>query len=338
MAGASRTGVGIAGAGIGLALGAGLGVFLLSPNIPGATSADTSAATVASSEHEALEAKEQRAQRKAAAADEVVAASGQDIIDGVLDEQPVLVLATADADEDDVEKLRASLQRAGAIDAGVINLAEKFFSQDGADELKTIVANTLPAGTELSAENRDPGTHAGQALGAALTFAEGTDTPNSTTEDRGLLLETLADAEYLDYQSGTILPGQAVVLVTGVGANGGAADSSAEFAAKNQAAFAQALDEAGGATVAAGRAGDADATNAVEQLRADDAATAAVSTIDAVDQTWGRLAIVLAVAEQLQGASGAYGFGDSADAVLPDHDGDESAAESQNVHGHSENE
>lgn len=338
MAGASRTGVGIAGAGIGLALGAGLGVFLLSPNIPGATSADTSAATVASSEHEALEAKEQRAQRKAAAADEVVAASGQDIIDGVLDEQPVLVLATADADEDDVENLRASLQRAGAIDSGVINLAEKFFSQDGADELKTIVANTLPAGTELSAENRDPGTHAGQALGAALTFAAGTDTPNSTTEDRGLLLETLADAEYLDYQSGTILPGQAVVLVTGAGANGGAADSSAEFAAKNQAAFAQALDEAGGATVVAGRAGDADATNAVEQLRADDAATAAVSTIDAIDQTWGRLSTVLAVAEQLQGASGAYGFGDSADAVLPDHDDDESAAESQNSHGHSENE
>ena len=333
MAGASRTGVGIAGAGIGLALGAGLGVFLLSPNIPGATSADTSAATVASSEHEALEAKEQRAQRKAAAADEVVAASGQDIIDGVLDEQPVLVLATADADEDDVEKLRASLQRAGAIDSGVINLAEKFFSQDGADELKTIVANTLPAGTELSAENRDPGTHAGQALGAALTFAAGTDSPNSTTEDRGLLLETLADAEYLDYESGTILPGQAVVLVTGAGANGGAADSSAEFVAKNQAAFAQALDEAGGATVAAGRAGDADATNAVEQLRANDAATAAVSTIDAVDQTWGRLATVLAVAEQLQGASGAYGFGDSADAALPDQEGANPVANTKNSPG-----
>ena len=153
-----------------------------------------------------------------------------------------------------------------------------------------------------------------------------------------MLLETLADAEYLDYESGTILPGQAVVLVTGAGAAEGAADSSAEFAAKNQAAFAQALDEAGGATVVAGRAGDAEATNAGEQLRADDATTTAVSTIDAVDQTWGRLATVLAVAEQLQGASGAYGFGDSADAVLPDHDGDESATESQNAHGHSENE
>lgn len=315
MAGTPRAGVGIAGAGIGLALGAGLGVFLLSPNIPGAMNTGASSDTVASSEYESLEAQGKIAQRKAEAADEVVAAAGQDIINGVLDEQPVLVLATADASDEDVEKLRASLQRAGAIDSGLIKLSEKFFTQNGADQLKTIVANTLPAGTELSADNRDPGTHAGQALGAALTFAEGTDTPNSTTEDRGLLLETLAEAEYLEYESGTILPGQAIVMVTGSGSTA----SGADFVAKNQAAFAEALDEAGGATVIAGRVGHDEASNVITQLRGSDSTAGAVSTVEAVDQTWGRLATVLAVAEQLEGGSGAYGFSENADEVLPEH-------------------
>lgn len=315
MAGTPRAGVGIAGAGIGLALGAGLGVFLLSPNIPGAMNTGASSDTVASSEYESLEAEGKIAQRKAEAADEVVAAAGQDIINGVLDEQPVLVLVTADASDEDVEKLRASLQRAGAIDSGLIKLSEKFFTQNGADQLKTIVANTLPAGTELSADNRDPGTHAGQALGAALTFAEGTDTPNSTTEDRGLLLETLADAEYLEYESGTILPGQAIVMVTGSGSTA----SGADFVAKNQAAFAEALDEAGGATVIAGRVGHDEASNVITQLRGSDSTAGAVSTVEAVDQTWGRLATVLAVAEQLEGGSGAYGFSENADEVLPEH-------------------
>lgn len=315
MAGTPRAGVGIAGAGIGLALGAGLGVFLLSPNIPGAMNTGASSDTVASSEYESLETEGKFAQRKAEAADEVVAAAGQDIINGVLDEQPVLVLATADASDEDVEKLRASLQRAGAIDSGLIKLSEKFFTQNGADQLKMIVANTLPAGTELSADNRDPGTHAGQALGAALTFAEGTDTPNSTTEDRGLLLETLADAEYLEYESGTILPGQAIVMVTGSGSTA----SGADFVAKNQAAFAEALDEAGGATVIAGRVGHDEASNVITQLRGSDSTAGAVSTVEAVDQTWGRLATVLAVAEQLEGGSGAYGFSENADEVLPEH-------------------
>ena len=323
MAGTSRTGVGVAGAGIGLALGAAFGVFLLSPNIPGGTEALGSGDTVAASEHESLAQQQQRAERMADAADQVVAASGQEIINGVLDEQPVLMLATADADDDEVEKLRASLDRAGAIDSGLIQLAEKFFAQDGADELKTIVSNTLPAGTELSESERDPGTHAGQALGAALTFAEGTDTPNSTTEDRGLLLETLAEAGYLDYETGTILPGQAIVLVTGDGTSG----SAGEFAAKSQAAFAKALDEAGGATVVAGHGVAAESKGVLAQLRDDEDAAAAVSTVDAIDQTWGRLATVLAVVEQLEQGSGAYGYADNADAVMPENTGQDAGTD-----------
>lgn len=332
MAGTSRTGVGVAGAGIGLALGAAFGVFLLSPNIPGGTEALGSGDTVAASEHESLAQQQQRAERMADAADQVVAASGQDIINGVLDEQPVLVLATADADDGEVEKLRGSLDRAGAIDSGLIELSEKFFSQDGADELKTIVSNTLPAGTELSESERDPGTHAGQALGAALTFAEGTDTPNSTTEDRGLLLEALAAADYLDYETGTILPGQAIVLVTGDGtaAHGG------EFAAKSQAAFARALDVAGGATVVAGHGAAAESKGVLAQLRDDGDAAATVSTVDAIDQTWGRLATVLAVAEQLEQGSGAYGYAENADAVMPENAGQDSGSSSDSASAGSE--
>ena len=58
------------------------------------------------------------------------------------------------------------LNQAGAIDAGTITLEDSFFSQDGADQLKSIVANTLPAGAQLSETQLDPGTHAGEALGA----------------------------------------------------------------------------------------------------------------------------------------------------------------------------
>ena len=104
-------------------------------------------------------------------------------------------------------------------------------------------------------------------------------------------------------------------MVTGSGSTA----SGADFVAKNQAAFAEALDQAGGATVVAGRVGHDEANNVINQLRGSDSAAEAVSTVDAVDQTWGRLATVLAVAEQLESGSGAYGFSENADEVLPEH-------------------
>lgn len=297
-----RVGWLIGGIGFGIAAGVALGTLVIAPNMPESSSSGAAELGEATERADIAEA-------QAASADSVVGELAAGAVTGTLGERPVLVFRTADAVEEDVAGVEKLLSDAGAVDAGTITLAERFLTSEGADELKSIVANTLPAGARLSEDRLDPGLHAGEALGSALLLEPESGEEQASSEERGLLLRALRDAGFIDYEDGTILPAQVAVIITGDD------DGSSGLAARTLADFVAALDGRGNGAVLAGRIHTAADTGVVGLVRA--AADNGVSTVDSVDRAVGRMATVLAVREQLEGETGSYGSAESAEAASP---------------------
>jgi hypothetical protein len=108
-------------------------------------------------------------------------------------------------------------------------------------------------------------------------------------------------------------PGQlALVLTRGQAEGDGAGDKAATLAR-----FSAQLDRSGAGTVLAGDPDSAEGTGAVGVVRADTSATAILSTVDDVDIAAGRVAAILALAEQMDGVAGRYGVAANAQAPLP---------------------
>lgn len=303
----------IAGIAFGVAAGTAFGTYVLAPNLPENSDPNApSSADLAAAEETAAVNGVQAEQ-----ADSIIGHIVEDLVAGQLQDRPVLLMHTTDAEQTDIDDVAWLLQRAGAVNAGRIQLEEEFFNQDNADQLKSIVTNTLPAGAQLSETQLDPGTHAGEALGSGLMLNPESGEPQASTAERALLLGALRDTGYISYEDGTILPGQVVVLVTGD--SDGTGESS--YAAESQSLFARALDSRGSGVVVAGRIHTAADTGVIGRLRANPDAAANVSTVDSVGRTWGKMATVLSVRDELAGQSGAYGSAASAEAASPKLDG-----------------
>ncbi|MEX3514223.1 MULTISPECIES: copper transporter [unclassified Corynebacterium] len=293
----------IAGLGFGVAAGVALGALVLAPSM------DTTQAgggTSDSSDYEKAVQDKEIARAQANSSDSVVREFSADTVRDTLSDRPVLVISTPDAADGDLRGLQSLLHSAGAPKAGHLKLTEDFFTQDKADELKSIVANTLPAGAKLSEDKISPGTHAGQALGAAMLMDPDDAQPLASVDDRAQLLQALRKAGFIDYEDGTMRPAQAVLLVTGSEKEG--------YATETLGTFAEALEEVGGNTVLAGRVEQAAPDGVIGSLRGSDSQ---VSTVDSVDRSFARMAAVLAIAEQLDGGHGAYGSAASAEAAAP---------------------
>lgn len=294
----------VAGLGFGVAAGVALGALVLAPNISGGQvgTADDAIRT----EHQKTVQDNRILSAQADSGDKMVEGFAPDVVSGTLKDRPVLVIATSDAAEGDVAGVEKLLESAGSRSAGRIELTQNFFIQDKADELKSLVATTLPAGASLSKDAMDAGTHAGEALAAAVMLNPTTTEPLASVEDRAALLQTLRKAEFLTYKDGTILPAQAVVVVSGKGTGGYGADTLAHFA--------NAFEEVGKSTVLAAPVEQAAPEGAIGKLRGD---KSEVTTVDSINRAWARTAAVLATAEQLSGGAGSYGAAESAEADAP---------------------
>lgn len=304
-----RAGAATAGIAFGVAAGIALGTYVLAPNLPGGAAAENQ--TLIDERDEARFAAEvAEAQQQSADTfiEEVIPAA----ITDTLSDRQVLIMRTADSADKDYDALKKMLKIAGAGDSGTITLEEKFFAQDGADELKSIITNTLPAGVQLSVDKLDAGTHAGESMGSALALDPETAEDQANSEDRAIMLQALSGAGYVSYETGTILPAQVIILLTG---NDGSEEQ--QFAAQQQVEFARALDSRGGNVVVAGSINAASDTGTIGILRANANARQEVTTVDSVNRSWAQAAVVLGAREQLSGGAGAYGTAANAEAVAP---------------------
>ena len=315
----SRSGL-VAAAACGVAVGTAFGTFVLSPNLPGGALQESHDAVVAleQSEQEARIAKAQ-----ASTADSYIEASSTKFVADALKDIPVVVMTTADADADDVASVDTLLQASGASVVGRIGLTEKFFQQDSAEALKSIVANTLPAGAQLSVDNLDPGTHAGEALGAALlTDAEGK--PMADEQERALLLNALQQAGFMNIE-GAKDAARVAIIITGEQQHEDNSDVISPYAETNLGRLALGMNERGSGVVLAGRintAADGGAIDVVRTAQERESGSAqgairGVSTIDSVNMVYGQIGVILSARDQLLGKFGAYGAAESAEAAGP---------------------
>ncbi|MDO4908599.1 MAG: copper transporter [Corynebacterium sp.] len=231
-----------------------------------------------------------------------ITASGPVIVANKLFNVPVILMVTADANQDDVAAVQGLLGNAGIVNAGQINLDPSFFNQDSADQLNNVVTQTVPAGVQISTTKLDPGTHAGEVLGSALL-------PAASDADRGLVLNALSASGFIHTDLAAVHATPTIVLITGDGDQTG-------YPADALANFAQGMEDKGSQVVLAGRINNAQNGGAIDQIRhlAD---AHKPSTVDNLSTPVGRIGTVLAVAEQVKGARGDYGLASSASAVCP---------------------
>lgn len=267
-----RAGLIAAGLGWGLALGVALGALVLAPAMPGSVDlgfSEFKPEAKSNVDEEALAAAEARAEE----ANDLLAQESGSIVSGALKDVAVTIVRTAEADADDVESVRWLLNAAGASDSGELTLTERFTDQAGADELSTIVANTLPSRAQLSVQDRSPGTHAGESLAAVLLSDGASGESKTSPEDRTLVLETLQQAGFIEF-SGSLVPAEAIVIVDGP-------ERSGEFSAKLVSDFAKAIGAQGRTALA---------TQGARPALID-----GVKVVGGVDHEAGRIKTVLAV-------------------------------------------
>lgn len=201
--GARSSGLVAAGLGWGIAAGVALGTLLVAPAMDTVSGGAAASAPTEAGGDEAA-ASGAFADDQVADANDLLASRGDAMVDGVLDGVAVTIIRTASATDDDAAAVRWKANAAGASNSGGVTLTDKFTDMASADELASIIANTLPAGTQLSEDSRAPGTHAGQSLAAALTTA--------SADDRALVLEALQQAGFVELR-GQIVPADVIVLV-----------------------------------------------------------------------------------------------------------------------------
>lgn len=248
-----RLAAGITGAGLGIAAGAALGAYVLNPSGAGISLGGGSAAE----ERDAARVEAEQQSQRAEEANRIIEPMVGEVVRDALADVPVVVVATPDASNEQVQAATDTLRAAGAPDAGVLRLTDKFLSADGADQLKDIVNTSLPADVQLDPERRDPGRQAGQALAPVLELgADGGE--RASAEDRKLLLGSLRDGGFIDYEDGTLRPAQAVLIVGNAGTVSADSGADKRFGSTLVADLAEALAEGfdgGAAAPAEGEAG-----------------------------------------------------------------------------------
>lgn len=138
-----------------------------------------------------------RAEAHLAAADAFEATIGPRVIRDELVDRTVVVVTTPDADPADLEAVLRLVGAAGGHVTARLALTESFLDAAGADMLRTTIANTVPAGVQLHTGAVDPGSLAGDLLGAVLLTDPATGTPRGTPDERALALSTLRSGGFL---------------------------------------------------------------------------------------------------------------------------------------------
>jgi hypothetical protein len=224
----------------------------------------------------------------------------------------VVVFRTPDAADDDVDAVSRMAEQAGATVTGTISLTEEFVDANSAEKLLSVVNSPIvPAGAQLSTKSVDQGSQAGDLLGITLLINKDPKIPAVDDQQRDTVLAALRDTGFLTYGTERIGAANTALVVTGGGLGDDAGNKGATVAR-----FAAGLAPHGSGTVIAGRDGSSSGTSAVAVTRSDGALTAAVSTVDDVDATSGRITSVLALGDLISGGRpGQYGVGQGATSV-----------------------
>lgn len=271
-------------------------------------------AVTADREGEAAQVRQLTAERDALAAaqraaDDFATGIAPGVVRGTLTDVPV-TLVSAGGDPADTAAVAELVTAAGGTVSGQVRLTDAVADPARAEQLRALAARLLPAGAQLPASS-DAGTLAGGLLGAALLTPATGQPPDPGQAEA--VVAGLAAAGFAEQPTTPPAPGRLAVVVTGDAAQGVDAAESATATAR----LAAELDRRAGGAVLAGWTGSAGPQGAVGVARGDDAVARELSTVDGVQSGAGRVATVLALAEQNAGGAGRYGSGPGASGPVP---------------------
>jgi len=241
--------------------------------------------------------------RASAYDDAVSAAVGRHVVRGALAGQRLVLVVAPGAPSAVVAAVSDLARAAGATVAGQVMLTSAWIDPAQSTVLAGITQQLAPPTTKPGTGS--PASSAASALAASILTTKPA-AVGKTSDPATALLAGLVQGGFVQIK-GT--PGQAASLAVLIGPASG--DGSALLP------LADALAAAGTGTVVGAPQGSAQGDGLVAAVRNDAASRAAVSSVDCVDLAAGRIALVLAVAQEQIGRHGQYGMGPGADAPLP---------------------
>lgn len=244
-------------------------------------------------------------------ADRFATGVGPLAVRGLLARRTVVLITTSTARRSDSDAVTALLTAAGAKVTGQVRLTPAFSDPNRADQLNSLVTQLIPAGAQLPVAS-DAGTLAGGLFGDLLLLDKSDNHPQATPDERSAALSGLVAAGFVRPVR-SVEPAQLALVLTGGAESGATAGDRATMLAR----FATQLERGGAGAVLAGASGSATGSGAIGVVRADSGARAALSTVDDVGSAAGRVVVVLALREQLDGRVGAYGTAGNASSPVP---------------------
>lgn len=244
-------------------------------------------------------------------ADRFATGIGPLAVRGALTKRTVVLITTPDASRSDADAVRELLAAAGAQVTGQLQLTQAFSDPNRADQLDSLVTQSIPAGAHLPVAS-DAGTLSGGLFGDLLLLNKTNNAAQATENERSAALTGLASAGFIQ-PAQQVRPAQLAIVLTGGAQTGGSAGDRATMLAR----FATQLQRTGAGTVLAGSGGAASGSGPIGVVRADESANSVLSTVDDANTAAGRVVTILALQEQLNGKAGAYGTAGNAAAPVP---------------------
>jgi Copper transport outer membrane protein, MctB len=210
-----------------------------------------------------------------------------------------------------VKDVTDMLQTGGAKITARVEVQDKFTESTNNSQLLDLATITRPVGVSEPATTNTDGVETSTALLAAVLMDRKPGQVAVPDDQRRTVLSAYAQGGWIIVTGDVAGPAEAVVLLTG------APYVDHDAAKRNTAVVtvAEQLRKAG--PIVVGSDGVGTDGNAVTAVRRDPVLTKSISTVDNIATPQGRVVVALALAEQLNGASGHYGIGDGAATLIP---------------------
>jgi hypothetical protein len=260
-----------------------------------------------------LEDRTQALQAQLDTSDAFEEAVAPSLVGGTLTGQSVLFVVTDDTIESDtVDQVSTLVSQAGGVVTGTVTLHPEYTDPSSASALQGYVTGDgQPAGVQLP-ETDDTGQLVGSLLAQVLMIpADGSAAPDVASLTS--VLSGLSALDVLTPEGDGVTPANYAVVITGSGPTGDDADERNNMLVD----LVSALDATGSGAVVSGDASSAQDNGLVGVIRADPSLSAAISTVDNVGTSAGRISTVLALGQEGEGTSGKYGTGEDTQPVPP---------------------
>ncbi|NEE04688.1 copper transporter [Phytoactinopolyspora halotolerans] len=258
--------------------------------------------------HEALESASEDQQYQEAFVQDVMPR----LVSGQLQDQRVAVIALPGAEEEAVEQVRETLERAGAQAELVVRIDPSWTDPDSEPVLDELAAELVASGTELEAGN---GFDRGAAVLASALLSQPVEGGDTGIDDPAQTVNTTVVTAYQDAGLVQLEHDASTAPTLAVAVAGPVSGEDAEDRLGRLVTLIAQMHTASNGLVVAGPSSTAEG-GVLTAVRGSEA-TESVSTVDVADLPTGRVAVVFALTEQQRGDAGHYGLVGEIDGALP---------------------